>query len=49
MKYRLIGEEKSHHTISRICRALGETRAGYHAYRNRPASWRSPETRTSKS
>jgi putative transposase len=43
MKYRLIDEEKSHHTISRICRALGVTRAGYHAYKTRPASRRSLE------
>jgi putative transposase len=38
MRYRLIDEEKSHHPISRICRALGVTRAGYHAYKKRPTS-----------
>lgn len=43
MRYRLIDEEKSHHTISRMCRALGVTRAGYHAYKTRPTSRRSLE------
>ena len=41
MKYRLIDEEKSHHTISRLCRALGVTRAGYYAHKTRPTSRRS--------
>ncbi|PKQ14875.1 MAG: hypothetical protein CVT67_12070 [Actinobacteria bacterium HGW-Actinobacteria-7] len=41
MKYRLIDEEKSRHTISRLCRALGVTRAGYYAHKTRPTSRRS--------
>jgi hypothetical protein len=31
MKFRLIEEEKSHHTISRMARVLGVTAAGHHA------------------
>ena len=41
MKFRLIEEEKSHQTISRLARVLGVTAAGYHAWRKRPASVRS--------
>jgi len=41
MKYRLIDDEKSRHTISRLCRALGVARAGYYASKTRPASRRS--------
>lgn len=43
MKFALIDEEKSHHTISRLCRALGVTRAGYYASKTRPASRRALE------
>lgn len=31
MKFRLIDEEKSHHSIFRLARVLGVTAAGYHA------------------
>jgi putative transposase len=41
MKYRLIDEEKPRHTISRLCRALGVTRAGYYAYKSKPTGRRS--------
>jgi putative transposase len=37
MKFRLIEQEKSHHTISRLARVLGVTAAGYHAWKKRPA------------
>ena len=40
MKFRLIDEEKSHHTISRLARVLGVTAAGYHAWKKRPISRR---------
>jgi putative transposase len=40
MKFRLIEEEKSHHTISRMARVLSVTAAGYHAWRKRPPSAR---------
>jgi len=43
MKFRLIEEEKSHHTISRLARVLGVTAAGYHAWKNRPTSRRVTE------
>ena len=33
MKYRLIEAEKAEHSISRLCKVLGVTRQGYHAWR----------------
>jgi len=38
MRFALIDEEKSHHPISRMCRVLGVTAAGYHAWKRRPPS-----------
>lgn len=35
MKYRFIDQEKPHHAVSRLCRALGVTRAAYYAWRKR--------------
>jgi putative transposase len=35
MKFRLIEEERSHHSVSRLSRVLGVTAAGYHAWRKR--------------
>jgi len=43
MKYRLIDEEKAHHPVSRLARALSVTRAAYYPSRSRPASRRSLE------
>ena len=43
MKFALIDEEKSHHKISRMCRVLGVTAAGYHAWKTRPRSARARE------
>ena len=40
MKYRLIEAEKAEHSISRLCRVLGVTRQGYHAWRRRGPSLR---------
>ena len=38
MKYRLIDAEKPHHAVSRLARALGVSRSGYHAWRRRKPS-----------
>lgn len=43
MRFRLIDEEKSRHSISRMSRVLGVTAAGYHAWKNRPAAQRALE------
>lgn len=43
MRFALIDEEKSHHTISRMSRVLGVTAAGYHAWKRRPKSTRALE------
>lgn len=41
MKFKLIDEEKAHHPVSRIARAVGVTAAGYYAWKKRPRSKRS--------
>jgi putative transposase len=38
--YRLIDQEKAHHTVSRLARVLGVARAGYYAWSSRPVSAR---------
>jgi putative transposase len=43
MKFRLIAEERSHHSVSRLARVLGVTAAGYHAWRKRGPSARQLE------
>ena len=40
MKYRLIEAEKAEHSISRLCKLLGVTRQGFHAWRRRGPSLR---------
>jgi putative transposase len=40
MKYRLIGAEKTQHSVSRLCRVLGVSRSGYHAWEAREPSRR---------
>lgn len=40
MKFALIDEEKSHHGISRMCRVLGVSAAGYYASKHRAPSAR---------
>lgn len=40
MKFRLIDEERSHHSVSRLARVLGVTAAGYHSWKRRPRSAR---------
>lgn len=40
MKYGLIEAEKAEHSISRLCRVLGVTRQGFHAWRRRGPSLR---------
>jgi len=41
MQYRLIDAEKPHYAVSRLARALGVSRSGYHAWRRRKPSARS--------
>ena len=43
MRFTLIDEEKSHHSVSRMSRVLGATAAGYHAWKNRLKSARTLE------
>lgn len=43
MRFRLVDEEKSHHSISRLTRVLGVTAAGYHAWRQRRPSKRAQQ------
>ncbi|WP_287152448.1 IS3 family transposase [Candidatus Solincola tengchongensis] len=43
MKFSLIGEEKTHHAVSRTSGVLGSSRAGCHASRNRGPSRRRSE------
>ena len=38
--YRLIDAEKAHHAVSRLCRVLGVSRAGYYAWQGRGPSAR---------
>ena len=40
MKFKLIDEERAHHPVSRIARAVGVTRAGFYAWKKRPRSKR---------
>jgi putative transposase len=40
MKFRLVEAERAEHSISRLCKVLGVTRAGYHAWRRRGPSLR---------
>jgi putative transposase len=40
MRFRLIEAEKAEHAISRLCKVLGVTRAGYYAWRRRGPSLR---------
>jgi hypothetical protein len=40
MIFRLIDQEKAHHSVSRLCRVLGVSHVGYYAWTRRPASAR---------
>ena len=40
MRFRMIDEERAHHPVSRIARAVGVTAQGYYAWRKRPVSAR---------
>ena len=44
MIFRLIDQEKPHHAVSRLCRVLGVSRAGYYAWMRRPPSDRPSAT-----
>ena len=48
MKFALIDEAKTHHTVSRLARALGVSRAGYHAFKARPLAQRHAEDQVLK-
>ncbi len=43
MRFKLIDEEKAHHPVSRIARAVGVTAAGYYAWRKRSVPARALE------
>src|SRR5215217_5170882 len=45
MCFRLIEAEKSQHPVSLLCRVLGVSRAGYYAWKDRPASARARRDR----
>ena len=38
MKFQFIAAEQAHHSLSLLCRCLGVTRSGFHAWQGRPAS-----------
>lgn len=48
MRFALIDEERSHHSVSRMSRVLGVTAAGYYAWKSRPASAHAIEDRRLK-
>ena len=43
MKFALIAEEKTHHSVSRMAGVMGVSRAGYHAWEKREPSARRTE------
>jgi putative transposase len=44
--YRLIDAERAHHAVSRLCRVLGVSRAGYYAWQGRGPSARARQDAT---
>ena len=48
MKFQFIATEKAHHTLTHLCRCLGVTRSGFHAWQTRPESVRATRDRQLK-
>ena len=46
MKFAWIQAEKAHYPVHKLCRGLGVTPSGFHAWRTRPESARAKRDRT---
>lgn len=48
MKFQFIATEKAHHALTVLCRCMGVTRSGFHAWQSRPESARARRDRQLK-